>query len=126
MPEEFISFIIMVIIQIKHKDENQFLFESTLNTSVENLVTSVVAIYNGRLKIYRICSEMEELSKHGTLYPPEILGLTEEQVEELKLTDPWGEKMHSKWRFCLRKRPHWKKKWKEATQRNAGCFDECS
>ncbi|XP_057662075.1 cilia- and flagella-associated protein 298 [Diorhabda carinulata] len=82
----------MVIIHVKHKDESQFLYETTLNTNVEDLVTSIVAIYNGRLKIERICGEMEELSKHGTLYPPEILGLTEDQVEEMKLIDTWGEK----------------------------------
>ncbi|XP_056631582.1 cilia- and flagella-associated protein 298 [Diorhabda sublineata] len=82
----------MVIIHVKHKDESQFLYETTLNTKVEDLVTSIVAIYNGRLKIERICGEMEELSKHGTLYPPEILGLTEDQVEEMKLIDTWGEK----------------------------------
>lgn len=35
---------------------------------------------------------MEELKKHGTLLPPEIIGLTEEQVLELKLIDTWGEK----------------------------------
>nr|CAI5852023.1 unnamed protein product [Callosobruchus analis] len=82
----------MVIAHIKSKDDSQFLFETTLKTPVNDLVTSVVAVYNGRLKIQRICSEMEELAKHGTLFPPEILGLTEEQVEELKLTDPWGDR----------------------------------
>ncbi|XP_072399649.1 cilia- and flagella-associated protein 298 [Diabrotica undecimpunctata] len=82
----------MVLIHIKHKDESQFLYESTLNTTVESLVTSVVAVYNGRLKVERICSEMEELSKYGTLYPPDILGLNEDQVQELKLVDTWGEK----------------------------------
>ncbi|CAH2006126.1 unnamed protein product [Acanthoscelides obtectus] len=82
----------MVIVHVKHKDDSQFLFVTTLKTTVNELVNSVVAIYNGRLKIQRICSEMEELAKYGTLFPPEILGLTEEQVEELKLTDPWGEK----------------------------------
>jgi len=35
---------------------------------------------------------MEELKKHGTLLPPEIIGLTDEQVVELKLIDKWGEK----------------------------------
>lgn len=35
---------------------------------------------------------MEELKKHGTLLPPEIMGLTDEQVIELKLVDTWGEK----------------------------------
>lgn len=82
----------MVVIHIKYKDNSQFLYETTRSESVDNLVKSVVAIYNGRLKVDRICSEIEELSKHGTLYPPEILGLTEEQVEEMRLTDPWGDK----------------------------------
>lgn len=35
---------------------------------------------------------MEELKKHGTLLPSEIMGLTDEQVLELKLIDTWGEK----------------------------------
>jgi hypothetical protein len=35
---------------------------------------------------------MEELKKHGTLLPPDIMGLTDEQVVELKLIDTWGEK----------------------------------
>lgn len=35
---------------------------------------------------------MEQLSKHGIMLPPDILGLTDEQVQELKLVDEWGEK----------------------------------
>ncbi|XP_018572102.1 UPF0769 protein CG18675 [Anoplophora glabripennis] len=95
----------MVVIHVKHKDESQFLFETALNVTVEELVNSVVAIYNGMLKIDRICCEMEELAKHGTLYPPEILGLTEEQVEEMKLSDPWGEKCIPSGGFSLEKDP---------------------
>ncbi|XP_060517218.1 cilia- and flagella-associated protein 298 [Cylas formicarius] len=82
----------MVIIHIKHKDQNQFLFETTLKMSVDEVVKSIAAIYNGRLKIQRVCMEIEELAKHGTLLPPEILGLTDEQVEEMNLKDEWGEK----------------------------------
>lgn len=82
----------MVLIHIKRNDESQFLLETTLKTPIDELVNTVTAIYNGRLKVQRICSEMEELAKYGTLYPPEILGLTEEQVEELKLVDTWGDK----------------------------------
>lgn len=36
--------------------------------------------------------EIEDLAKHGTMLPPNIMGLTDEQVEELKLRDEWGEK----------------------------------
>lgn len=35
---------------------------------------------------------MEELAEHGTMFPPEMLGLTDQQVEELKLVDHWGQK----------------------------------
>ncbi|KAI4462684.1 protein c21orf59 [Holotrichia oblita] len=82
----------MVVIHVKNKDQSQFLYETSLNTTVEELAVNLAAIYNGRLKIDRICGEIEELAKHGTMYPPEILGLTEEQVEELKLVDHYGEK----------------------------------
>lgn len=37
-------------------------------------------------------AEVEELAKYGPLLPPEIMGLTDEQVEELKLVDTWAEK----------------------------------
>ncbi|KAK1344373.1 hypothetical protein QTO34_014940 [Cnephaeus nilssonii] len=35
---------------------------------------------------------MEELAEHGVFLPPNMQGLTDEQVEELKLRDEWGEK----------------------------------
>lgn len=95
----------MVILHVKHNDQSQFLFETTLNTPVEEVVTKITAIYNGRLKVNRICSEIEELAKHGTLYPPEILGLTPEQVEELKLVDTFGEKCIPSGGFTINKDP---------------------
>ncbi|KAL3266167.1 hypothetical protein HHI36_010351 [Cryptolaemus montrouzieri] len=82
----------MVIIHVKQKDESQFLFEATLQTPVEDLIKNIVAVYNGRLKIQRVCAEIQELANHGILYPPEILGLTPEQVEEMNLKDPYEEK----------------------------------
>ncbi|ELW62045.1 Synaptojanin-1 [Tupaia chinensis] len=36
--------------------------------------------------------EMEELAEHGIFLPPNMQGLTDEQIEELKLKDEWGEK----------------------------------
>lgn len=35
---------------------------------------------------------MEELAEHGVFLPPNMQGLTDEQIEELKLRDEWGEK----------------------------------
>lgn len=95
----------MVVIHIKYNDQSQFLYETSLKTTVEELLQNVTAIYNGRLKVDRICSEIEELAKHGTMFPPEILGLTEEQVEELKLVDHWGEKCIPSGGFTVVKDP---------------------
>lgn len=82
----------MVLLHIKRGNDSQFLFETSLTTSIATLNKEILVIYNGRLKISRICSEMEELIKHGVMLPPEILGLTDEQVSEMKLVDEWAEK----------------------------------
>jgi len=36
--------------------------------------------------------EMEELADHGITLPPNMQGLTDEQIEELKLKDEWAER----------------------------------
>ncbi|KAL0614297.1 Cilia- and flagella-associated protein 298 [Plecturocebus cupreus] len=36
--------------------------------------------------------QMEELAEHGIFLPPNMQGLTDDQIEELKLKDEWGEK----------------------------------
>ncbi|KAI8128824.1 hypothetical protein FF38_12051 [Lucilia cuprina] len=95
----------MVILHVKRGDENLFLYETTVNENTSNIIKDITAIYNGRLKIERICMEMEELASHGTLLPPEILGLTDEQVEELKLKDVWGEKCIPSGGFVYNKDP---------------------
>lgn len=82
----------MVRLHVKRADEDQFLFETTVVNDIDKVIEELTTIYNGRLKISRICNEMEELVKYGTMFPPEILGLTEDQVEELKLVDEWGDK----------------------------------
>ncbi|XP_058821590.1 cilia- and flagella-associated protein 298 isoform X2 [Topomyia yanbarensis] len=82
----------MVLLHVKRADECQFLYEAKTTITVEALALELVTIYNGRLKVSRVCSEIEELSKHGTMLPPDMLGLTEEQVQELNLNDEWGEK----------------------------------
>lgn len=68
------------------------MYDTSVTVPISQLNREVVSIYNGRLKIGRICSEMEELAKHGPMFPPEILGLHEEQVSELKLVDQYAEK----------------------------------
>ena len=37
-------------------------------------------------------TEIEELADHGITLPPNMQGLTDEQIEELKLKDEWAAK----------------------------------
>ncbi|KAL4233668.1 hypothetical protein ACF0H5_008350 [Mactra antiquata] len=82
----------MVKLVIKKGDEAQFLYETTVDTSVDDALSEVCAIYNGRLKVQRLCAEIEDLAQHGITLPPNMQGLTDEQVTELKLRDEWAEK----------------------------------
>lgn len=36
-------------------------------------------------------AEMEELANYGCMLPPDMMGLTDEQIDELKLADAWAE-----------------------------------
>ncbi|KAM9201141.1 cilia- and flagella-associated protein 298 isoform 2-T2 [Dugong dugon] len=82
----------MVLLHVKRGDESQFLLEAPGSSELEELTVQVTRIYNGRLKVQRLCSEMEELAEHGVFLPPNMQGLTDDQIEELKLKDEWGEK----------------------------------
>ncbi|KAL0124249.1 hypothetical protein PUN28_006240 [Cardiocondyla obscurior] len=82
----------MVRLHVKKGDDSQFLYDTHVEANVDNVVQDIAVIYNGRLKISRICYEIEELAKHGVMLPPDIMGLTDEQIEELKLKDEWSDK----------------------------------
>ncbi|XP_069127896.1 cilia- and flagella-associated protein 298-like [Argopecten irradians] len=82
----------MVKLHIKKADESQFLYETTVEMPVDDLLEDLTTIYNGRLKVQRICAEIEELSKHGITLPPNMMGLTDEQIVDLKLKDEWADK----------------------------------
>ncbi|XP_048036812.1 cilia- and flagella-associated protein 298 isoform X2 [Megalobrama amblycephala] len=82
----------MVQLHVKRGDESQFLFSTTVDVSIETLTQQISAIYNGRLKVDRICSEIQELADHGITLPPNMQGLTDDQIMELKLKDEWEDR----------------------------------
>lgn len=45
----------MVYLHIKKAEESQFLFETTVNIPLEELIVQLVRLYNGRLKVERLC-----------------------------------------------------------------------
>ncbi|XP_064085897.1 cilia- and flagella-associated protein 298-like isoform X1 [Macrobrachium nipponense] len=81
----------MVVLHIKQGDESQFLLETSVSATVDDTVRRIVMIFNGRMKVYRICAEMEMLAEHGPSLPPEMQGLTEDQIKDLELEDEWAE-----------------------------------
>lgn len=46
----------MVLLRVKRGDENQFLYETSVETPVDKALAEIVTIFNGRLKVSRICS----------------------------------------------------------------------
>jgi hypothetical protein len=46
----------MVKLHIKKGDESQFLLETTVDVPVDDLMAQLIPIYNGRLKVHRICA----------------------------------------------------------------------
>jgi len=52
----------MVKLHIKKGDDSQFLCETTVDMLVDELLTNVVAVYNGRLKVQRICAGLFHLN----------------------------------------------------------------
>lgn len=46
----------MVQLHVKRGDESLFLFNTTVDTPLETLIQQITAIYNGRLKVERLCS----------------------------------------------------------------------
>lgn len=51
----------MVRLHIKKGDESQFLFDTTVDSFIDNVINDITVIYNGRLKIFRICYGKHDL-----------------------------------------------------------------
>ena len=63
----------MVKLHIKQGDESQFLYEATTDTPIDNLLADITAIYNGRLKVDRICGgELDSRLQSLLVLPPTV------------------------------------------------------
>eukprot|EP00045_Choanoeca_perplexa_P008822 m.82895 g.82895 ORF g.82895 m.82895 type:complete len:288 (-) comp14637_c0_seq2:1365-2228(-) len=77
----------MVVLNVKKGEDAQFLFETTTTIAIDDLLVQLAEIYNERLRIDRLCMAMEQLAMHGISKTPQMIGLTDEQVAELKYKD---------------------------------------
>lgn len=84
----------MVKIHLKRGEGSLFLHETTTSISIEDLLKEVTEIYDGILRIQRLSDEIEELANHGIAKPTEAVGLTDDQILELKIQDLWTPKCY--------------------------------
>lgn len=80
----------MVFLKIKSGQEHIFNYETPISTSIDTATEETTKIHNHRLKLMRICDEMTQLAKHGVQIKPEMMGLTDDQIVELKLVDEFS------------------------------------
>lgn len=73
--------------------------------STDEVLKTVCLVQNGRLKVLRICNEVIDLMNHGVFLPPNMQGLLEEQISELKLSDDEGDKSMPQGGFEFQKDP---------------------
>jgi len=74
----------MVQLHVKKSDQERFLYETTVEASVKDVVLEVVEIHNLRMRIHRLKYEGEELAKYGPAKPGDQQGIDEYQEEPVE------------------------------------------
>ena len=64
----------MVILTVKHATEVQFLFNVPVKTEVSKVKEELRKIYNARLKVERLATEIDQLAQFGTMLPENMQG----------------------------------------------------
>jgi len=67
----------MVLLHMKRSDDQQFLFETTVEAGVTETVKEMVEVHNLRLRIQRLKMEGEELAEYGPAREPSKVGVDE-------------------------------------------------
>ena len=81
----------MVRLHVKKGDDDLFLYDTAADTPINDLIRQICRIHNGRLKVFRMAAEMEDLTQHGIALPPDMVGLNDEQISELNLRDTFAD-----------------------------------
>lgn len=84
----------MVKLHIKRGDNSVFLYETTTAIELSELIPEIIRIINMRLRLQRLCDEVSMLAEFGIAKPVEAVGLTDEQVSEMKIKDEWTPKCY--------------------------------
>lgn len=78
----------MVVLRVKRDQEALFILETSVAKTVSEVLQRTVELNNGRLKVMRLADELADLAAHGVALPPPMRGLLEDQIKELKLSEP--------------------------------------
>lgn len=82
----------MVKLHIKKGEASCFLYETTVVIPLSELIPQLFKIHNMRLKLERLSDEVSMLAEHGIAKPMDAVGLTDEQIVEMKIKDEWTQK----------------------------------
>jgi hypothetical protein len=79
----------------QNSDEDQFLFETTIQATVRDTIVELTKVYNLRHRIVRLQLEGEELAKYGPAKQPDKQGIDQYaeqpvQQEQFYTMDPTG------------------------------------
>ncbi|GIL57388.1 hypothetical protein Vafri_12633 [Volvox africanus] len=69
----------MVLLHMKRSDLDQFLFETTVNATVDETTRQLAEVHNLRHRIERLKAEGEELAKYGPAKRPDQQGIDQYQ-----------------------------------------------
>eukprot|EP00040_Diaphanoeca_grandis_P027509 m.156728 g.156728 ORF g.156728 m.156728 type:complete len:292 (-) comp31020_c0_seq1:67-942(-) len=84
----------MVKLNVKRGDTSLFLYETTTAIPMEQLLKELSELYCNILKIRRLSAEVEMLAEFGIAKPTQAVGLTDDQIVELKIKDEWTPKCY--------------------------------
>ncbi|CAG0888852.1 unnamed protein product [Darwinula stevensoni] len=76
-------------LHVKRGNSSLFLLHMTCDSMVKDALDAICRIFRMILKVERLCRGLEDLSEHGIAFPPDMVGLTAQQIEELRLIDKW-------------------------------------
>lgn len=82
----------MVLLHIKKSDSNQFIYETTRDSPVEQVIRELVTVSNLRLKLDKVATAIEDLIKKGPLKPEETRGLSD---NENSTTPPFPDHLYT-------------------------------
>ena len=65
----------MVVIHIKHGENDGFLYEVPCETSCDEAIREIVRIWNTRIRLAQLCGALPDLAQFGPMKKPDKAGL---------------------------------------------------